>query len=187
MDSRVRKKLRILDFDLENRPLSYRGMDWTSAEVTAIAASWVGQKKVHCWALGQVDLLTMLRSFRELYEQADIVTGHYIRKHDLPILSGAYLEVGLPPLSPKLTCDTMLDLIRRKDLAASQEALAEMLGVPASKYHMSQPAWREANRLTPAGIRLTRKRVIDDVVQHKALREQLVELEVLKPPRVWKP
>ena len=33
--------------------------------------------------LGQVDTEEMLAGFRELYDQADVVTGHYIRKHDL--------------------------------------------------------------------------------------------------------
>jgi len=187
VESRVKRKLRVLDFDLENRPLSYAGYDWTSAEVTAIAASWVGQKKVHCWALGEVDGETMLRGFRALYDQADIVTGHYIRMHDLPMLSGAFLEHGLEPMKPVLTSDTMKDLVRRKDLSASQEALSEMYGLPDAKHHMTQPAWREANRLTAEGIRLTKKRVIDDVIQHKGLRERLIKQGVLKPPRIWKP
>lgn len=52
---------------------------------------------------------------------------------------------------------------------------------------MSQPAWREANRLTPDGVALTKKRVIDDVVQHRALRAKLIERGVLKPPSVWRP
>ena len=31
------RPLRVLDFDIENRPLSYLGSDFTTAEVTAIA------------------------------------------------------------------------------------------------------------------------------------------------------
>lgn len=181
------KQLRVLDFDLENRPLSYAGSDWTTAEVTAIAASWLGQERVHCWALGEVDTEEMLTRFVSLYNEADCVTGHFIRKHDLPILNGALLEAGLPLLSAKLTSDTYLDLTRRKDLSASQESLGEMFGVTHPKEHMSQPQWRKANRLTPEGIRETKRRVRGDVRQHKLLRAHLLSIGALKPPKTWIP
>lgn len=181
------KPLRWLDWDIENRPLNYMGGDFTGSDITAIAAGWADEKKVHCWALGEVSTEEMLTGFLDLYNAADGVTGHYIRNHDLPIVNGALMEFGLPTLTPKLTCDTKNDLIRRKDLSASQESLAEVYGVEASKYHMSQPAWREANRLTPEGIALTRKRVIDDVIQHKALRVALLNAGALKSPSVWRP
>src|SRR5690606_12970728 len=42
----TQRPMRILDFDLENRPLSYLGEDWTSAEITAIGWSWIGSDKV---------------------------------------------------------------------------------------------------------------------------------------------
>lgn len=186
------KKLRILDFDIENRPLSYLGMDFTTSDITAIAWSWVGEKRVHCAALADESdsYMTqdeMLHRFLDAYEAADVVTGHYIRKHDLPIINGALLEHDIVQLSPKLTCDTKMDLVKRSGISASQESLAEMYGIPAGKYHMSQTKWREANRLTPEGIALTRKRVIDDVIQHKALRERLLEAGALHPPKVWRP
>ncbi len=181
------RKLRLLDFDSECRPLSYAGPDWTTAEVTAIAASWVDQKKVHCWQLGVHDATEMLKEFVGLYNQADCVTGHFIRKHDLPLLNGALLEHGLPILGAKLTSDTYLDFIKRKDLSASQESLGEMYGLSHPKEHMSQPKWREANRLTPEGIKETRKRVVGDVRQHKQLRLSLLQAGALGPPKVWHP
>lgn len=181
------KTVRVLDFDIENRPLSYLGSDFTTAEVTAIAAGWTDQKKIHCWVLGEDTAEDMLDNFRELYLEADVVTGHYIRKHDLPILNGALLEHGLEPLTEKLSSDTKLDMIRRKELSVSQESLAGMYGLPHPKHHMSQPEWREANRLTPEGLRKTRKRVTSDVIQHKALRERLIQDKALHPPKVWRP
>jgi len=183
------RQLRVLDFDLENRPLSYRGQEFTTAEVTAIAASWVGSDEVMCRVLTKRagSARPMLAWFRKLWDEADVVTGHYIRKHDLPILQGALMEHGLPSLGPKLTSDTMLDLIRRKDLPASQEFLAAMFGVSKPKPGMGQKQWREANRLTPAGIEETKRRAIGDVEQHKELRVRLIEEGVLRPPQVWRP
>lgn len=178
---------RWLDFDIENRPLSYAGPDWTTAEVTAIAASWADSKTVRCWLLGRDDPQKMLQGFVKLYDQADGVTGHYIRKHDLPILNGALLEYGMAPLSPKLTCDTRLDLFKKKDMSATQESLAGFYGLSMPKEHMSQITWREANRLTPNGLKETRRRVMGDVRQHKALRTRLLEVGALGPPKVWRP
>lgn len=182
-------KIRILDFDIENRPLSYLG-DWTTGEVTAIAACWAHTpRRTQVWLLGPnpESALVMLTEFRKMYDAADVVTGHYIRKHDLPIINGAMLEHGLPALAPKLASDTKTDLLRRKYLSASQESLAGLLGVPASKIHMTQAQWREANRLTPEGLKLTAKRAKGDVIQHMAMRKILNERGWLAPPRMWNP
>jgi hypothetical protein len=46
------ERLRVLDFDIENRPLSYLGMDFTTAEITSIAASFEGSREIHTWLLG---------------------------------------------------------------------------------------------------------------------------------------
>lgn len=187
MRLRSARALRILDFDTENRPLSYLGMDFTTAEITAIACSWVGEDDVMVWLLGRRKLATILRRFVEMYDQADIVTGHNIRRHDLPILNGALLEQGLPPLRAKLTQDTYLDLVKRSRISASQESLGSMLGLDEPKVHMGQTQWREANRLTRAGLDATEARVAGDVRQHKALRAELLNRRLLKPPKVWTP
>jgi hypothetical protein len=179
--------LRILDFDIENRPLSYLGMDFTTADVTAIAAGWAGKSKVECWMLGEVTTEEMLSGFVGLYDEADMVTGHYIRKHDLPIINGALIEHGMPTLKPKLTSDTKLDMLRRSGISCSQESLAGMFGLPEQKKHMTQTAWRMANRLTLEGIQHARERVVSDIRQHKALRERMVEAGLLGPPRTWVP
>jgi len=181
------RPLRVLDFDIEARPLSYLGGDFTTRDITGIAASWEGDKHVHCWLLGEIDQAEMLGCFVELYRQADCVTGHYIRRYDLPNVNGALLEHGLDPLTPILTSDTKADLLRRDGVSASQESIAEMIGIKAPKYHMTQPKWRRANRLDPSGLEQTRKRVIGDVRQHKAMRAELIKRGWLKPARMWTP
>lgn len=192
----------VLDIDIENRPLSYMGGGFTSAEITAIAWSWVGSDDVHSFLLrhdGYFDFsgppsggfaVTAKDAFTYIQgalSRAGIVTGHYLRKHDLPMLNGTMLENGLPPLTEMLVQDTHGDLKRRKDLSASQESLAAMYRLPEAKHHMSQAEWREANRLTPDGLKFTRKRVVDDVLQHKALRKRLLEMGALREPKWWRP
>lgn len=180
-------KFWILDFDIENRPSSYWIPDRPTAEVTAIAFNLTPGREIFCRLLGRDDMRDALIAFSNTYQVADMVTGHYIRKHDLPILNAALIEFGLPPLGPKLTQDTKLDLIDYKDLPKTQEHLAEMLGVKAPKVQMSQAKWREANRLTPEGLVLTEKRVVGDVRQHMKLRAELLKRGMLKAPRVWRP
>lgn len=184
----TRSNLLVLDFDIENRPLAYLGDDYTTGEITAIAACWDGvPSSMMVWLLGQVEPRTMLVQFREMYNEADVVTGHFIRGHDLPVINGAMVEFGLRPLSPKMTIDTKLDLVKHKYLSASQENLCETFGITATKAHMSNAKWREANRLTPSGLELTAQRAAGDVIQHMALRKVLVERRLLGSPKVWRP
>lgn len=182
------RALKVLDFDIENRPISYGGSDFTFGEITAIAACWTGKPEtLRVWLLGRDDPKHMHAGFYQMYAQADLVTGHYIRNHDLPAITGERLVYGMPPLPPKMTCDTKNDLIARGLVSHSQENLAAYLGIPVKKYHMSEADWRQANQLTPAGIELTRKRATSDVVQHMAMRRVLIERGLLGSPKTWRP
>lgn len=183
------KELRTLDFDIENRPLSYLGMDFTTADVTAIAAGWVGEEDV--WVglqtKSQSSLPRLLKKFRSMWEEADVVTGHYILKHDIGHIQGALIEFDLPLLGPKLVSDTKIHLKKFTGLSKSQENLGHMFELTAPKYHMNTPMWREANRLSKEGMELTKARVVEDVVMHKEMRAKLIKLGLLNPPTLWRP
>ena len=190
------RPLRILDFDIENRPLSYWLDDRPTAEITAIASCWVGDlSSMEVWTLSRDDdgPRDVMERLLARYAEADMVTGHYIRKHDLPIMNGALYELDMPLLGPKLTCDTKLDMFAKADVPATQEFLLETLdvrdvyGQPIRKYHMSQSDWREANRLTDLGVQKTRERVASDVFGHIALRAAMLERGMLRGPRMWSP
>jgi hypothetical protein len=183
---------KVLDFDIETRPLGWYGGDFVHKEVTAIASAWI----VDGEPVGlMVDLLTkrhktpkaMLKRFRERYAEADLVTGHYIRGYDLPVLNGAMLEFDLGSLPAKNSHDTKLDRIKLQGISSSQENLGGMLEIEAPKVQMNMADWRAANRLTMAGLGLVRERVAGDVIQHVYLRESLLDRGFLGPPRVWDP
>ena len=179
--------IRILDFDAENQPLSYLGSDFTTASLTAIAWKFSNERKFNVRLLPQDTMLEMLTDFRDALDQADLVTGHNIIKHDLPLLNAMCLEAGMAPLHPILVCDTYAHLKRRSPGFGSQATLSAMLGIKAPKIGMSTVDWREANRLTEAGVHKTMKRVVGDVRQHELLRKKLVALGWLRPPRIWTP
>jgi hypothetical protein len=184
--------LRILDFDIENRPLAYLGQDFTTGEPTMIAACWVDDPTSLAVMMitqgdGRQERIEMLQWFRAKYDEADIVTGHYIRQHDLPVLNAAYVEHGLPKLGPKDTIDTKLDLTVTKYLSQGQENLAIMLGVAANKVHVPNAVWRDGNRLYPEAVQMIAERCVSDVVQHMAVRAELERLGYLGSPKVWRP
>jgi len=182
------RPMRVLDFDVEARPLHWISGDYVSKEITAVAWAWVHDPEhVVCRLLGDDNPITMLMDFLEDYKQADMVTGHFIRGYDLPMINGALTEYQLPTLPEKLTQDTKIDLVRRQGLSGSQENLGTMLGLLHPKVKMDQAKWRDANRLTPEGVKLTRERVIGDVRQHIEMRQRLLELGYLAPPKLWQP
>jgi len=179
------RPLRVLDWDIENRPLSYLGSDFTTAEVTAIAWAWTDRPRVTVRLLGEQPLRDILREFVEVFRQADIVTGHYITGHDLPMINGALMECGMPTLPDQWVSDTKTHLVRSKGLSMSQESLGAMFKLDQAKVQMNQIKWRAANRLTRTGLAEVRRRVVGDVRQHIALRRELLARGYLGPPRLW--
>jgi hypothetical protein len=179
------RPLRVLDFDIENRPLTYLGSDFTTAEVTAIAWAW-DASDVTVYLLGEHPLRYILERFVEAYNEADMVTGHYIKGHDLPMVNGALVECGMPSLQDKLVQDTKTDLIALKGISKSQESLGSMFHLDTPKVQMNQTKWRAANRLTAEGLAEVRERVVGDVRQHIAMRQRLLDLGYLAGPRVWR-
>lgn len=125
--------------------------------------------------------------FVSVLGKADLVYGHNIRRHDLPMLNAALLRRQLPILQPVLTTDTLSDYPRRKGMSASLENLSTFYGLEGEKLKMTQPMWEEANRLKPEGIDLARERVAGDVLLQESLRNKLLDLGLLKSPRTWKP
>ncbi len=182
----TKRPFRILDFDCEARPLHWISSDYVSKEITAIAWKWIGEDSpAECYLLGEVSPQEMLQAFTNVYNQADMVTGHYIRGYDLPMVNGALTEFEMPALSDKLSHDTKIDLLRRAGLSSSQENLGAMLHLDHPKVKMDQTKWRSANRLQPEGLALARERCIGDVHQHIELRQRLLELGYLGSPVKW--
>jgi hypothetical protein len=180
------RKRKILDFDIENRPQSYWYDGNPTAQITAIAWAWVGGDHVEVAVRTKENLVSdLLEEFYAAYVAADLVTGHYIRRHDLPILNGALVENDMTPLPSKLTQDTKLDLVKYGGIPATQEFLGVMMGLEYDKVPMTQNDWRLANDLSDEGIARTESRVVGDVKQHMELREALIARRLLKAPSMW--
>lgn len=191
LQPRTRKQQRrILHFDIETRKVGFFSagkFNPDGCEPVAIACSWADKEATRVFSQLVYPLRDMLDIFWSWWDKADMVTGHYIRKFDLPIINGVLLENKLPPLSPKLTSDTKLDLKKRGGIGASQENLADLMELEERKFGMSDSKWRRVARLEPEAMEDARTRVISDVKQHKALRRELCALGWMNPPKLWRP
>ncbi len=198
-----RREPRCLCFDLENRPLAYWYDGQTTSEITAFGWKWSDQDEVITLLLRgdgwfefagsgndvaiRIDDKAAYETFSSELAHADVVYGHNIRRHDLPMLNAGLLRRQLPVLPSLLTSDTLTDYPKRAGMSRSLENLAAMYGLEGEKYSMSQPAWEKANRLSDDGMELARKRVVADVLLQERLRLKLLELEILKPAKRWNP
>lgn len=180
-------RLTTLYFDCESRPLGWIGADYVHQEITVIAWQVDGQSEVRALSKDDRTRVRMLRDFRQVYDQAGMVVGHYIRAFDLPLVNAMLGELGEAPLGPKLAHDTKLDLVRMHGLSKSQKNLSELFEIPDEKLDMSAADWRRANRLTPDGIAKACERAVMDVAQNVALHTELKRRQLLGPPKVWRP
>lgn len=185
-----RPPLRILDFDTECRPMHYS--EWRpESQITAYAWQWVGTKGKPEWRVMEQDMSNEdqnLLDFLAQYDAADVVMGHYIRKHDLPLLNDHCIRLGVLPISerrPKWTIDTKMDAVQIKALGMSQDNLSVTLGLTSQKHHMSGSDWRTSNALGNAGQREAIERVTSDVTQNIELYHALAARGALRPMKRW--
>lgn len=188
---------RVLDFDVECRPSAWYAGDWCSKEITAIAWRFIDEpeKATRVWLLTPSLTLAShrrkkkegLEVFLQDYREADMVTGHFIRGFDLPLMNGALIRAGLPSLGTKMSHDTKTDLIRMSGLSKSQENLGAYFDLKHDKQHMNNHLWEIANTLVREGREETRRRCVGDVNQHIEFRQELIRRGALQPPSAWRP
>src|SRR6266498_2646497 len=149
MKWREGRKLRILCFDIENKPGTYGPGDFTHGKVTAIGAKFFDEpkRKVDGWVIRRDDLTQSTQcavDFLTMWEQADIVIGHNIRGHDIRLLNGFYTSLDLPLLSRRRTVDTYHDQPKMAGLSRSLENLCARWGCPEKKVSLSEYDWEQA-------------------------------------------
>lgn len=155
-----------LAVDVENKPGTYGPGDFTHAKVTAICAQWLDADEGMAWCLDRSDPDAMVRAAEEvrgMWERADFVLGHNIRRHDIPLLDGLYVSLGLPLLPRRRVVDLYRDQPRIKGLSRSLENLASRWGCPIPKLHLSEHDWEQAYDGIPEAVSLMRRRVVTDV------------------------
>lgn len=175
-------RLKLLCYDIENKPGTYGPGDFTHGKVTAIAAQFIGDGEMRSWVMRRSSRAQVRRaaeSFRKLWEEADIVVGHNIRRHDKKLLDGFYTTLDLPVLPRRRAIDTYLDQPKMAGLSRSLENLCARWGCPERKIHMPEHAWEFAYDGVPEYVDLMRERCESDVriniwLYHELLRRRLL-------------
>lgn len=181
---------RILDFDCETLAAGYADPEWVPSRITAIAWSWLDEDEVRTrtildyakslnayLSMSFLGCAPMLKEFVDVFNQADAVTGHNIHRFDLGVMNAELMRLKLPVLEDKRVIDT-IRLKRSKGYKKGQDVLAEVLGVPAEKKAMNWAQWQKAYA-TP-GWPEVRERVSGDVIQHKQVLAELLDLGYLR-------
>lgn len=126
----------------------------------------------------------MVSRFLKEYDKADMVTGHNLIRFDLPVLNAECLRLGLPSLGPKLVQDTM-KIVKTKGLKKGQDNLGQLFQLPAEKQAMTWQQWQDGYE--ESDWKTIKSRAASDVLQHKLMRQEMIERSWLRSPIVWKP
>lgn len=181
---------RVLDFDVETLAAGFADPAWVPQKITCCAWSWVGSDEVKATICGPMGFFKpelrrkMLLPLLEAISEATMVTGHNLLRFDLPVINSECLRLGLPTLGAVLVQDT-IRLKRTKGFKKGQDNLGRLLKTLQQKESMDWQAWEEAYE--EDGWPLVESRAKTDVIQHKQIREQMLERDWLKPPTLWRP
>lgn len=176
MNWRTVRSYRGLAFDIENKPGTYGPADYTHPKVTAVGCMFLDESVCWAWCFNRKSEVNMhdgAELFRDIWDEADFVLGHNIRRHDRKILDGFYTALGLPLLSQKKMVDTYLDMPKMEGLSRSLENLADRWGCPERKIHLTEHDWEQAYDGVPEYVALMRQRVTSDVRINVWLYEEL--------------
>lgn len=139
--------LKALVFDIETAPLLSHtwgaNADWIPYQqmihdsfMLCWSAKWYGNSKTYGDVLTSKEARSqndkrIVRSLADLIREADIVIAHNIDRFDIPMLNNRLLQLGLEPLSPIRTLDTLKLSQHSFRLAYNKlDYLAKLLGLP---------------------------------------------------------
>jgi DNA polymerase elongation subunit (family B) len=185
-------KPRILDFDMESVAAGFADPQWVPQKITAIAWSWVGSDTIDT-IVGNADSLytkpeirvEMIKTFLAALDEADMVTGHNLLRHDLPLLNAEMMRLHFPStLRPIRVHDTMR-MVKTKGFKKGQDNIAGLVETHERKIAMDWQQWEDA--YAEPGWPKVADRCRSDVIMHKEMLAEMKERGWLKKPVLWRP
>lgn len=179
------RKLPIFALDCEARPGPWGGGDFTWRHMLSIAG---GPDEEHIEYLGPGFKPKALARFIAPLRRGCLVVTHNGPRYDLPLLNGTMMKMGLEPLPRLLVSDTYANLRKRGHaFSASLGNMAQRFNVEHQKEHFSEYDWELAYTGNRDALDRLRVYNVGDVLTTLALRRRLIELGLLRSPRVWSP
>lgn len=181
----------ILDFDMESVAAGFADPMWVPQKITCVAWGWSDEHRVEVRSCGPGGIVgpaakelrrEMLAPLLEAIRYADIVTGHNLCRHDLPLLRAECLRLGLEPVNRVWVSDT-IKLGKLKGYKKGQDNIAALKGVDEQKMALNWQQWDDA--YDEIGWPKIRARCRSDVISHRQIRLKLIEDGSLKRPVRW--
>jgi hypothetical protein len=118
-----------------------------------------------------------LRSFYQALAEADVVTGHNIRRHDIPLMNAHCVREGDDPIQwPEIvdTLDRELWGGATKGLSRSQANTAARMGLDNEKMTVHLDTWEKAAAGAVNELLVVEERCMSDVTGHIEMYKELV-------------
>lgn len=175
------REMRVFAFDVEARPGPWAGKDFTFRNMLSIAGKY--EDDDHIYYLGPGFRARQLERFVQ-HLKGNLVVTHNGPRYDFPFLNGTCIKNGLPPLGRVLISDTYAHLPRRgAAFSASLGNLAQRFGVDHQKGHMSEVDWEAVYEGEKWALEKLETYNKGDVLTTLALRDHLLKLGILGPPK----
>lgn len=171
---------RVLIFDIESSNLAAN-----FGYVLCISYKWLGERVVHTIAIDQFDRFRtdptndkdVVKEFKKIYEQADLVVAHYGAKFDRTFINTRLLVHGLTGLPRTKLFDTWR--IAKDHLRLNSNRLATLisaLGIRYKKTELDGPIWIKAMAGNRSALRYVVEHCVMDVL---ALEQVYIKLSPL--------
>lgn len=194
-------EMRVLYFDVETAPMLTRAWntrDWIGHQMIlhdqhmlSWAAKWRGQSRIRSDVVTPEEALArddsrITASLIDLVRDADLVIAHNADKFDVPTLRTRAIDMGLEPIGPVKSIDT-LKVARRDFKFASNrlDYIARKLKVGAKMDTGGYGLWEHAVEGDAQALRKMRKYNKQDVVVLEAVFEAMLP-HMSRVPRLWR-
>jgi DNA polymerase elongation subunit (family B) len=146
----------VYTYDLFKPIINYKDIIEPSRMI-AFSAKWYGKKRVIFKSEYHDGRIEMLKTLRDLLDEADIVVGYNSTRFDIPWVNGEFIVEGLTPPSPFKKID-LFQVIRSNSrfLSKKLDYVSERLLDDNKKQYSMAEMWRIVN--DPATDEDTRKR-----------------------------
>jgi hypothetical protein len=174
-------------FDVEARPGPWAGSDFTFRSMLSLAGCYEDDPAGMRY-LPPGFTASDLEWFVGPFRGNCLIVTHNGPRYDLPFLNGTLIKFGLDPLPRLLVSDTYAHFPKRgQAFSASLGNLAQRFDVEHQKGSMSEVDWDGAYAGEKEALEKLREYNTGDVLTTLSLRKALMEVGLLRSPRMWSP